>query len=374
MARKPVVRIIGPSGGDIVVRLGRNLVNVKTTDMAGSESDEMSFIVRVKPPFPAGPPKGVRYLCELGWEGDPFRLTGIYTVQNHSLAGDPEQGYSMTVTSRATDFLDKMKEVDSEHFDDMTVGDIFRKIAEKAGMTAIVDQTLAAVKIPYRLRWNQSHVDFASDLSAELGGTMKLAGGKLVVMARGAGRSAGGTALPVIKVPFSSSYGFEISVETRGEYKDTGGEWFDPAAGISKLQKTLGLGELSRYLPVHPFASEDEAKRAGEAGGREQARQTVSGSFDMAGNPLAIAEAPVKPSGYGDEIDGLDLVASSVTHDVTFDDSAGWVTTVEIENRADAAAKAAKKSKEKKPGGGLLPDTGTVPDWQIPPGGPNAPG
>lgn len=70
----------------------------------------------------------------------------------------------------------------------------------------------------------------------------------------------------------------------------------------------------------------------------------MSGSFDMAGNPIATAEAPVVPIGFGPDIDGADLVASVVTDEITFDEDGGWITTVEVQQR--------EQSKSKKKGGG----------------------
>jgi phage protein D len=335
MARRPYARIIGPSGGDLVSRLGDRLPRLTMTDQAGSESDELVFDVRVAPPFPKGPQKGTRYLADVGWELNAMRLTGIYTVQTHTLSGNAEEGYTMSVRCRSSDFIDTMKKVDCEHFDEMSAGDMFRRIAKGGGMQAIVDEAIAEVHLPYRIRWNQSAVDFATELAEELGATVKLAGGKLVVQARGAGRAAGGRTLPTIVVPFAESYGFDITIESRGRFEEVGGEWFDPLAGIRKKETETSVGPSSVYMPVHPFASQDEAKRAGQAAGREHARKSVSGSFDMAGNPLATAEAPVKPEGFGSEIDSLDLVCSTATHEITFDDDGGWITTVEVESKGD---------------------------------------
>lgn len=337
MARKPFVQVIGPSGGDLVARLGKRLVSVSISDVAGSESDALTFVVAVDPPFPSTPPKGTRYAAYLGWSARSPRLMGIYTVQSSDIGGDAEAGYTMTVTSRASDFVDTMKRVDSEHFEQETAGGIFQKLAGRNGMVAVVDQEIASLPIAYRLRWNQSVVDFASDLADEVGGTMKLAGGKMVVQPRGDGKSGGGLTLPTLIVPFSSVYSFSVQVEVRGEFKETGGAWFDPAKGQKKIEKSGGPGQASEYLPAHPFADQEMAKRGGKAAGREVARKSATGSFDMAGELAATGESPVKLLNFGSELDGLKLVASGIEHKVTFDEGGGWVTTVQVEGKGDAA-------------------------------------
>lgn len=371
MARRPFVSISGPSGGNLVSRLGDRLQSVTIIDQAGGESDTLTFVVSVSHPFPAGPPVGTRYRAMVGWAETGARDAGIFTVQSPSIGGDPESGYAMTVTCRAADFLDTMKKVDSEHFDEETVGGIFRKLAGEAGVSAVVDPELAAIKLPYRLRWRQPSIDFLDDLAGEVGGTMKMAAGRLLMMKRGAKRSAGGTPFPPIVVPFADCHGFDLSIEARGEFKELVGDWFDPAEGILKSEMGTGVGEASRFLPVHIFPTQEEAKRAAEAIGREHARKSATGSFTIAGNADATAEAPVRPKGFGAEIDALDIVCASATHEITFGDNGGWLTTVDVES-----AGAASSSSSRKGGGSGGGGTGGNydPGWDVPAGGPNAGG
>ncbi|MCO5083098.1 MAG: hypothetical protein M9955_15765 [Rhizobiaceae bacterium] len=331
MARKPIVQILTPSGADLVGRLGSNLAGVTIVDQAGGESDTMEIRVRVPMPAPAGPAKGMKYAPLVGWELGGMRPSGVYTVQTTSLGGDPDSGYEMTISCRAADFVDKLKEVDSEHFDEMTAGAIFSRIAARAGTTAIVDPELASIQIPYRLRWKEPAGEFAETLAQELGGTIKVAGGRMAVLKRGAGRAASGAPLPPIRIDFASCHRFDVSIEQRGLFAESDGGWFDFQDGIEKLEQGKGLGSASRYLPVHIFSTQPQAKLAADASGREEGRKSISGSFDVAGNLSATAEAPVICSGFGPDIDGASMVAACVTHEITFDEDGGWITTVEVE-------------------------------------------
>ncbi|MEZ5782050.1 MAG: hypothetical protein R3D70_10540 [Rhizobiaceae bacterium] len=333
MARKPIVQIMTPSGADLVGRLGSNLAGVTIVDQAGGESDTMDIRVRVPMPAPAGPAKGTKYAPLIGWDPAGMRPAGIYTVQTTSLGGDPDSGYEMTISCRAADFVDKLKEVDSEHFDEMTAGDIFARIAARAGTTAVVDPELASIKLPYRLRWKEPAGEFAETLAQEIGGTMKIAGDRMAVLKRGASRSASGAVLPRIRIDFASCHRFSVSIEERGRFAEADGGWFDFQDGIEKLEIGKGLGTASRMLPVHIFSTQPQAKLAADASGHEEGRKSISGSFDMAGNLDATAEAPVICTGFGADIDGASMVAACVTHEITFDDDGGWITTVEVEAR-----------------------------------------
>lgn len=366
MVRRPFVSITGPSGGNLVTRLGDRLISATIVDQAGGESDTLTFVVSISHPFPPGPPVGTRYSAAIGWSETGARHAGIYTVQSSAIGGDAGSGHTMTVTCRAADYLDTMKTVDSEHFDDQTVGAIFQQLAGRAGVSAVIDPELATIKLPYRLRWKQPPIDFLDDIAAEIGGTMKPAAERILLLKRGAKRSASGAPFPPIAVPFRDDFGFDVASESRGEFQELGGDWFDPVEGLLKSELASGIGRASRYLPVHLLPTQDEAKRAAESIGREHARKSVTGFFSMAGNPHATAEAPVVPQGYGGEIDSLDIVCACATHEVTFGENGGWITTVDIESAASAAGG------RKGGGGGSSGDY--VPSWDVPAGGPNAGG
>lgn len=330
--REPVIQIMGQAGKDLVGRWRPSLVSVSLVDHDGGEADELTIVFAVDPPFPPVPPKNTPYACAFGWRGGPLRDAGSFTVQSTSISGDAESGYLLTVTCRSADF-DKLKEMGSGHFEDTTAGDIIKKIASEAGLSAKVDETIGATKIPYRLRWAQSSGGFITELAGDLGGTMKVANKTLLVSKRNSGKTAGGSDMPTIKIDFSETGPIELTIEGRPEFKESSSGWFDPLEGLLKFVDGTSVGDAARLMLLHPAASEDEAKKAGEAQAAEQARSSVSGSITIEGRIDALAGAPVSLTGFGGDADGLPLVAPTITHDFTFDDSGGWLTTVELESR-----------------------------------------
>jgi phage protein D len=147
---------------------------------------------------------------------------------------------------------------------------------------------------------------------------------------RSGGNSASGQELPTIAVTFDHVISFEISPAGRGKFKDVDAPYFDPMEGIQKLFEAAGIGDLSRFLGLHPAHSAKEASKA-QAG--ELGRGTISGSVTMEGSDGAMAGAPVSLSGFGACRDGLNLVASSIQHEWSFDEGGGWLTTIEPANR-----------------------------------------
>ncbi|MDM9647767.1 contractile injection system protein, VgrG/Pvc8 family [Rhizobium sp. S163] len=331
--RKPFVQVIGQSGADLVPGWAGAFVSAEYTDNDGGEADEVSFTFAVKPPFPDSPAEGTKYRFLYGWADGDMRDAGLFTYQSDSLGGDAESGYMMTITARSSDYIDADKAADSEHFEDTTVGEILDKLAARAGKTAVVDASIASIKIPYRLRYNQSLTGFANELAEEFGGTLKYAGGKMLVPARSSGMTASGKTMPTILAPFVEGTGFEISTEGKTRYAEVGNSYFDPDEGIQKLAEAASIGTSSRYLSMHPARSKSEAEHSAKAQGAEHARNSVTGSVEAEGDIDAMAGARVKLSGYGRSRDAADLVAASIHHSFTFDEGGGWLMSIELGNR-----------------------------------------
>jgi len=331
--RTPVVQVIGQSGADLVPGWGKALLSVEFTDNDGGEADEINVTFAVQAPFPNSPAEGTKYRLLYGWAEGPLRDAGLFTYQSDSLSGDAEGGWTITITARASDFIDADKAADSEHFEDTTAGDIFEALAGRSGKSAVVDAAIAAVRIPYRLRYNQSLTGFANELAEELGGTLKFAGGKMLVPMRAAGKTASGREMPVIIIDFASILGGEISTEGKGRYATAGSGFFDPTEGVQKLFEAASIGSASRFLSLHPARSREEAEYAAKAQGDEQARDTVTGSLDIEGSLDAMAGGRVQLSGFGASRDAADLVAASIHHTFTFDDSGGWLMSIELGNK-----------------------------------------
>lgn len=340
--RRPIVEVRGPSGRNLVPLWGSSLVGVQITDQAGYESDSCTLTFRDCPPNWTAPAKGTKYTVKVGWASSGMAMTGVYTSQPVRFRGDPDGGTFMEVECRAADFVDKLKETASGHYDGKTVKEIVDDIAGKMGISAVVASEIASIKLPYRLRFRQSAGDFLTRLADDVGAVIKPQAGKLVVLRRGAGQSAGGVALPTITVTYDPLFEFEAEIEPRAAYKEVRGGWIDPKTGLRRTAKAEGDGAASAEV-MHPYASEDDADAGIDSASREQKQKSASATFTMPGQPAAVAEAPVKASGFGADIDGVSWIANGVTHDIVPD--SGWVTTLECSDKPEGGGKGSKEDK-----------------------------
>ncbi len=336
MWRKPILVINNAGGKNILPGLSGLWRSCMVIEQAEGESDRAE-IVCVGPPSTFGLPNwGDQFSILGGWADEGPVMQGRFTVQKIVPAGDPEDGDIITIHLRAADYVDKLKGHASKHYDDMTYGDIVKDIARQAGLEAEVDDEVADIRVPYRLRWNQSHIDFATELSEEVGAICKPAGGKLIAVKRGSGKSATGKDLTPIEIRRTEGFGYEIEIEPRPEVGEIAASWHDGKAGKRKVKKHKTGRKGPLHALPHPFRSEDEAARAAEAEAYEMGNDTGAGFFESPGLPHAHAEARVNVSGFGWPIDGS-WKAEGV--EKIWDARGGFVTTVHVKAGDDDKGK-----------------------------------
>ncbi len=327
--KKAIVRVIGQTGNDLIPGWKSTLESVTFTDNEGGEADELEIVFMVAPPFQKPPKKGTRYSLEYGWSEGALRNAGVFTFQSASLNKSAGDGWTMSITARSADFVDADKSSDTEHFENTTAGAVFEKLAKEAGKSANIDAEISKIEIPYRLRFGQSSLGFAQSLADEIGGSLKLAGGKWIVAAKGASRTATGAAIPPIVVTLDAVIDCGLSTEGRPDYATVESGYFDDEAGRWVIEQTAGKGKSSRTAVLHPSASAGEAKIRGSAEVTDLARAAITGSLTVQGDVNAMAGAPLSLPGFG-EWAGNDLTAGTLSHTFTFDESGGWLMTVEI--------------------------------------------
>lgn len=215
----------------------------------------------------------------------------------------------------------------SSHNGEATFGDLVRKEAKAAGLKALVDPVLDRLKLGYRLRWDQSPIDFLNEVADDVGATIKPAGGKLVAMKRGGGTTGGGKALEPIVIRRRRSFGYDVDIEPRPEAGHVAAAWQDEKTGRRRLTKVPTGRDGPIVILPHPYRSEIEAREAAKSQAYERGNNSGSGYFESPGLPRARAEAPVIASGFGGFIDGR-WKAESVEKVITV--QGAFTTTVNI--------------------------------------------
>ena len=311
---------------------GSAVMAVRFTDCEGGDADELEIDFSVSPPIQAPPAKGTKYRLRYGWQAGALKDAGLFTFQNAGLSFSADSGWVMTVTSRSADFVEADKAAGMEHFEETTAGEIFRKMASGAGKSATVHPSIDNISIPYRLRFQQSAMGFAQALADELGATVKPANGQWLVTMKNSGETAAGTTIPPLTISVDDIISCDLSTEGRPEFGEVQASYFDEDKGISLLEAAPGLGKVARFLALHPAPSPSEAKQRSKAEALDLARATIDGSITVEGDLQAMAGASIKLVGFGGW-SGLDMVAQTISHEFTFDESGGWLMTPEFAAR-----------------------------------------
>lgn len=333
--RTPIIKIFGPSGTNIVPGLGPAFLRVDVTDNEGGESDSCTIVMSDKSPWNIPPAKGAKYAVDVSFQGGPS-IGGIYAFENFRKSADPESGKTIEIVCRAADFIDKMKQGGSEHYDEEngfgTAGKIFEHLAKKAGVTARIDPEIANIKIPYRLRYRQSPADFASDLADEIGAVWKPQNGLLTVRSRGKGLAVSGNAIPQCIINEEDCNGYDFDIDPRPQHKEVIGSFMDINKGVIEEVIETTKAQSSRAMMLHPLASKDEAQRAAKSAGKILNQSSGTGSIETAGNPYAQPGAEGVLNGFQSGIDAMDWEVKSASHSASSEEG-GWLTSVEVQTK-----------------------------------------
>lgn len=332
MYRIPVLLINNAKGANILPKLAGRWVSVKTTENDGKDSDTAEITCIGPASRMPLPKKGDEYEIYMGWADEGPVLQGKYKVQKVGLRGSPDEGETIVISLRSADFVDKLKAHGRESYQKGTFGDLMKKVASKAGLEAVIDPDLAREELDHEIRYDQSLIDFASQVGERFGAVVKPAGGKLIASKRGDGKSAGGKDLTPIILKKNRSFGYDIETDTRSQAGSIAASYLDPKTGKRKLVKEKTGRDGPIFTLPHPYPNEKEAKKAAKTQAYEVGNQTGSGHFESAGLPQARAGAPVIASGFGEGVDGT-WKAKSLEKTIT--SKGGFTTTINVEAGKD---------------------------------------
>ena len=337
--RTPFLSVIGPDGTDQIKVWGSRLIGVRIVTRHVDESDECTFMFTNKPPYATAPAENTPYTVSIGWSATAASLGGTYYLKRIHLLGQPRSGEQIHYICRPIE-RSGIHEVASQHFSqdngNKTLGDVFKNLFSAAGMAVEVATSVAGLPIPggHAIQWQQSHIDFATDLANDVGAVVKPMDGKIIVVDRNAGQSVSGKTLAGFTIPKLDGYQYDVELEPRFSYQSASVLYFDYDAGRpgQATSPSDGSSNAKNGLP-HPAPDQATATTTAKAVADEFKRFAGTGLFVMPGEPNAVSGAHPTCSGFPDPIDRTKWIAAEVTHEI--DPGRGWITTVETETDND---------------------------------------
>ncbi len=333
--RVPYLAVTGPNDVDQLQAWGSRLVGVRIVTRFVDESDECTFTFTNEPPYATAPAENTPFTVAVGWSKETATLGGTYYMQREHLWGDPKTAGDMVSYICRSGLMAGLDQADSRHFNaangNNTLGDVFQNLFSGAGMGVAVAATVAGLPLPggHLVQWNQSAIDFATDLANDVGAIVKPMGGKILVLDRNAGQSVSGQSLAGWVITKAPGYSYDVELEPRFQYQSVSVPYTDDTTGRLKTEATAASGDGAKQGVPHPAADQASAQTQGKARADEFRRFTGTGTFEMPGEPNAVAGSHPTCSGFPDPIDSTKWIAAEVTHDV--EPGQGWITTAELE-------------------------------------------
>lgn len=301
-------------------------LSLTITDAAGLESDAAEIVLDDRDAALALPREGAKLAISLGYVETGLEYMGLYVVEEVEGSGLPRQ---LTITAKAADHRETLKEQKTRSFDGKTIGDIVGQIAGENSLGAAVAGALGGKTIGHISQTEESDQHFLTRLAARYGAIAAPKDGRLVFAPRGAGLAVSGTAMTPVAVTMTElvGAGYSFTLKPRNRFSKVVATWTDRAgARRREVEAQTGSDGPVRTLRT-PHADEDTAQAAADAEARKIAREEGSISLDITGRPSVRAEAPLIVSGVRAGADGAWTI-ERVEH--RFDaGGSGYTTSIE---------------------------------------------
>lgn len=304
----PDFRIVA-NGVDASAAIRDRLISLEAIDEDGLKSDRLELALDDRDGRIEWPELEATLQLSLG-----YRETGLVAIGTYAVDGVSGDGPSqtMTISSKAVDMKSAARAPRTRAWEDVSLGDIVRKIAAEAGLKAVVGESVAGLRWPYLAQTAESNLHFLTRVAAQLDVTAKPAGGALVVQRRGGGLTAAGDPVEPVAIGRARLASWRWNLGNRETYVCVEAEWSDIGAGVTR-KVVVGDGEPKRRLR-HVYASEVEARQAARGELDLAGRSALQLSGDIAGfEPALFAGGTLRVSDLRPELVG-DWRITAVAH------------------------------------------------------------
>lgn len=177
------------SGSDVTGLIARHLAELRVTLTSDRASDTLEIDLSDDAHALAIPTSERELRVWLGYGGDGLTPMGVYYHDESEVQLAPRR---LTVRATAADLRRRstLKAPRRRAWDGVTIGELVGTIAALHGYAPAVASELAAIAIPHVDQTSESDLHMLRRLARQYDATVKAAGGRLVFMPRGRGRSA----------------------------------------------------------------------------------------------------------------------------------------------------------------------------------------
>lgn len=292
------------SGTDITSKLAPHLSSLSLTDNAGTESDRLT--IELSSDKITTPLAGAVFRLGLGF-GSDLVDKGQYIVDEVGVAGPPRV-ISITASASPMDSRKQsgiLQSQKTKSWDETTIGVMVQAIGATHGLTPRISDDLASISIEHLDQVNESDMSVLTRLAKRFGAVAKPAGGFLLFIKEGEGKSASGKELKQIDLTPVQVSSYQFRFASRGKVGSVTAIYTDTQTG-KPMNVVIGSGEPVSNI-VYPYSTKEEAERAAEARFNKVRSDSDSISLNLPATPAImalVAESKINLSGFGDREDG----------------------------------------------------------------------
>ena len=292
-------------GEDVTARVREHLVELRLTLTSDPASDTLQITLSDALGVLVRPAAERAIRVSLGYRDTGLTALGTYYHSETDVDLVPRR---MVLRATAADLRANraFKAPRSRAWPATTLGQVVATIAAEHGYTPRVAPALAAQAIGHIDQTSESDMSLLRRLARGYDATVKAAGGALVVVPRGSGRSVGGAALPTYTASPGDGMVLSGRIGYRGRprYESVQASYYDVAtAGM--VHVTAGTGE-PRYVIREPRPDRAQARLA------RLRRQTATLDLSVVGDPTLAAEGRIRTAGWGGGTDSVWSIARVV--------------------------------------------------------------
>lgn len=335
---RPVFKVV-VGGIDVTRRLESHLSSMTLVACREDHADQLELEFEDTAGRIAMPRKGVSIEVSLGFDASGMSLQGSYVVDEVEHRGAPD---TITVRARSARVAGPLAVRKERSWSDTTVDHIVRVIAGEHGLTPRVSDTLAGQPVS-QLDQTESDMALLRRLGKLFDAVATVKNGCLVFAPIGHGKTAGGTELPTLTLQRRSGDRHHFQEIDRSAYTGVRARWYD----VNSARGHLALAGKNGHVKIlrGDFPTEADATRAAEAELARVKRGAATFTLDLAiGRPDIFPEMPVKLVGWPDAITAYEWIVAKATHKL--DGKGGYLTSLELENRATVNEKPATNDGE----------------------------
>jgi phage protein D len=328
----PIFRI-EQEGIDITSRFNDRLTEIEVTLTNGQgQQDTCEITLDDREWKIASPTVGRKLEIYLGYKEVGLAQQNVFTIKTVEYLGPPR---SIKITGTATDFIGTLKQPRVKEYEGKTLKEVIESIAKEANVTAMVEQGLGEIRVPF-MNQTQSSVHLLQELERRYGAIAQFDSGKLIFIPRDANTTANGISLPALLLKPEHLAKWSVRHDKRNDFTGARGAYIDPDTHQpvwieeqnprAETDPEYGRPEKNPYRFPKPFVSEEEARA-----GLKSAISTMNRSLGECnlvlskGDPWIRGNQLTLISGMRDGINGV-YISETVKH--TYTKGTGLLTTI----------------------------------------------